>query len=225
MGDLLDSLHTALAFNYWVGTIGHEGLRDEDWINSCALLVFPHCNDRRPYDALDRDLTTISRIRQFVTEGGSFLGVCGGAYFASRTAWWNGAQWGSATLALWPGLSRGPHLDEGAQTHEIILPFVNENKLTNGPNTNTNTEYCDLHYDGGGEFVCEGVNASASFTVMGCYSTEKYAGVQCAVGAGQAVLWHARLERSFRSTEVKDGYMRSYDARHFDVEVCFEECF
>jgi biotin--protein ligase len=207
----MDSLDHILALNYWVNTINHEGLTG-DWTNSCALLVFPHCTHTEPYTRLDADLPTITRIRQFVEGGGSFLGICGGAYFASKTANWGGHQWGSAHLRFWPWLSSGPHLDDGPQTHEFILPFLEEEP------------YCNLHCDGGGEFVWEGDRRNPPFTPMGCYSKDKYAGVQCAVGSGKAVLWHARLERSFRYGDVQRAFQRTY-AIPYDVEVCFDKCF
>ena len=220
---LVDSLDTALAFNYWVRTIDHEGLRTEPWTNSCALLVFPHCTHTQPYDALDADLPTITRVHQFVEGGGSFLGICGGAYFASKSAVWDGHPWGSANLAFWPWLSKGPHLREGAQTHEFTLPFLIDRGQPSGVNPNDKAPYCDLHYDGGGEFICEG--ETTSFTSMGRYSSNRRAGVRCTVGTGTAVLWHARLECSFRNREVQHGYESTYRTRQYDVEVCLGECF
>jgi biotin--protein ligase len=218
--DLVDSLRIALASHYWVGTIDHEGLRAEDWTDSCALLVFPHCTRRQPYDALDVDLPTIRRIRQFVVGGGSFLGICGGAYFASKAAEWDGSRWGSANLAFWPWLSEGPQLRGGAQTHEFTLSFLIAEYANNGQNANS-TPHCDLHYDGGGAFIPPRDCESTHFALMGSYSTGMCAGVTCTVGDGRAVLWHARLERSFRNRDVRHGFRRSC-TREYDVEVCVE---
>jgi biotin--protein ligase len=217
----MDSLITTLAFNYGVGTINHVGLRTENWTSSCALLAFPHCTSTQPYDALNADLPTINRIRRFVEGGGSFLGLCGGAYFASREAVWDGRRWGSAHLAFWPWSSSGPHLPGGAQTHEFILPFSIEKKPTNEVDANGVASYCDLHCDGAGEFDSEGKSGTAPFTLMGCYSTNGCAGVQCAVGTGTVVLWHAHLERSFRHGDVERGFKRMGGSREYDVEVCF----
>ena len=221
--DLVDSLSTALDPSYWVGTIDHEGLRIENWTKSCALLVFPHCTDPQPYDALDVDLQTIRSIRQYVADGGSFLGICGGAYFASGTAKWHGRKWGSTNLAFWPWSSEGPHLKGGAQTHEFTLPFMAEQHPTSGRNPNQVAPYCVLHYDGGGAFIRLGDYESPHFTQMGRYSTKMCAGVTCTVGTGGAVLWHARLERSFRNRDVERAFKQSFGSE-FDVEVCFEGC-
>ena len=199
---LVNSLNTALAFNYWVGIIDHQGLRTERWASSCALLVFPHCTHTQPYDELNDDCPTISRIRQFVEDGGSFLGICGGAYFASKSAEWDGHSWGSPDLAFWPWLSKGPYLREGAQTHEFTLPSLIDRNQVSG--VGSQAPYCYLHWDSGGEFTCERGNGNAPFTLMGCYSSNGYAGVRCNVGTGTAVLWHARLECSFQNRERTD---------------------
>src|SRR5258708_21882737 len=107
--DLVNSLNTVLAFNYWVGTIDHEELRTKAWYTSCVLLVFPHCTDTQSYDALDADLPTIHRIRRFVKDGGSFLGICGGAYFASKTPEWHWGRGGSANFAFLALFLERPH--------------------------------------------------------------------------------------------------------------------
>ena len=220
--NLVNSLNATLAFNYWVGTIDHQGLRTEPWAGSCALLVFPHCTHTQPYDQLNDDLPTITRIRQFVEDGGSFLGICGGAYFASKSAEWDGRPWGSPDLAFWPWLSRGPYLHEGAQTHEFTLPAMIDRNQVGG--ANSRAPYCDLHWESGGEFICERGGGNIPFTIMGCYSSNRYAGVRCTVGTGTAVLWHARLECSFQNREVEDGFKSTYTNRVYDIEVCFEEC-
>ena len=220
--NLVNSLNAALAFNYWVGTIDHQGLRTEPWAIQCALLVFPHCTHTQPYDELNDDRPTISRIRQFVEDGGSFLGICGGAYFASKSAEWDRHQWGSPDLAFWPWLSRGPYLHEGVQTHEFTLPAMIDRNQVGG--ANNRAPYCDLHWDSGGEFICERGGGNIPFAILGCYSSNRYAGVRCTVGTGTAVLWHARLECSFQNREVEDGFKLTYANRVYDIEVCFEEC-
>jgi hypothetical protein len=131
-------------------------------------------------------------------------------------------------LAFWPWSSKGPYLHEGAQTHEFTLPSFIDRSQPNPPDTKA--PYCDLHCDVGGEFICEGGNGSNSsnsstpWTLLGCYSSSRYAGVRCTIGTGTAVLWHARLECSFRSREVERGFKLTYRNREYDIEVCFGEC-
>jgi glutamine amidotransferase-like uncharacterized protein len=47
-------------------------------------------------------------IRQFVTDGGGYIGICGGAYFTGHTVYWQGDQIPMTPLALFPGTTSGP---------------------------------------------------------------------------------------------------------------------
>ena len=51
------------------------------------------------------------RVRDFVTAGGGYLGICGGAYFAAERVYWRGNRVPTASLGLYEGVSRGPIAD------------------------------------------------------------------------------------------------------------------
>lgn len=51
------------------------------------------------------------RIRDFVAQGGAYVGICGGAYFAGERVFWRGQQLPMAPLGLYRGYARGP-IDE-----------------------------------------------------------------------------------------------------------------
>ena len=51
----------------------------------------------------------IDRIREFVSNGGGYIGVCGGAYFAGERVYWRGNPLPMASLSLFEGESRGPY--------------------------------------------------------------------------------------------------------------------
>lgn len=57
-------------------------LYDADWEQYTSLLIIPGGADR-PYQQALSGLGT-QRILQFVTQGGSYLGICAGAYFGAR---------------------------------------------------------------------------------------------------------------------------------------------
>lgn len=52
-------------------------------------------------------------VRRFVRGGGGYMGVCGGAYFASERVVWRGSQLQMTPLGLFPGTAEGP-VDEVA---------------------------------------------------------------------------------------------------------------
>jgi glutamine amidotransferase-like uncharacterized protein len=57
----------------------------------------------------------IDNIREFISYGGGYIGVCGGAYFAGERVYWRGNQIPMTSLNLFEGESRGPY--------EEIVPY------------------------------------------------------------------------------------------------------
>jgi len=47
-------------------------------------------------------------MRSFVSGGGGYLGICGGAYFASRTVIWRGSPLDREFLGIFAGTAEGP---------------------------------------------------------------------------------------------------------------------
>jgi len=54
-------------------------------------------------------------IRSFVRGGGSYIGICGGAYFAASRVVWRGEELQIASLNLFYGIADGPH--------DVIIPY------------------------------------------------------------------------------------------------------
>lgn len=64
-----------------VEVVDHRFLNEKDWEKETKLIVFPGGRDI-PYDRNLKGKGT-KKIRKFVEEGGNFLGICAGAYFAA----------------------------------------------------------------------------------------------------------------------------------------------
>jgi glutamine amidotransferase-like uncharacterized protein len=47
-------------------------------------------------------------IREFLAKGGGYIGICGGACFASETVIWRGSQLSMVSLGIFPGKAEGP---------------------------------------------------------------------------------------------------------------------
>lgn len=58
-------------------------------------------------------------IKNFIRNGGGYIGICGGAYFASERVVWQGNQLPMASLEVFPGTAEGP-INE-------IVPYPNYN--------------------------------------------------------------------------------------------------
>lgn len=77
------SLSLLLLPHYTVQPVSAELLATEPWEPSCALLVIPGGRDLPFIDEMTIKTKVTSRIAEFVREGGRYLGICAGAYFAS----------------------------------------------------------------------------------------------------------------------------------------------
>jgi biotin--protein ligase len=77
---LMECLKKILRSHYDVLSVDHNGLRNSPWEETTKLLVMPGGRDLLFLSSLQND--GIQRIRRFVQRGGSYLGLCGGAYFA-----------------------------------------------------------------------------------------------------------------------------------------------
>ena len=80
-----------------------------DWMGGCKMLIIPAGRDLEYVRLLPS--ATLRLIRQFIEGGGSYLGICGGAYFASGTVVFEPGTKnevvGTRELALFPGTAYG----------------------------------------------------------------------------------------------------------------------
>ena len=77
----LRSLNALLTPHYSVSTIDAKSIIEDPWHASTALLVIPGGRDL-PY-CRELDGRGNTRIQEYVRRGGSYLGLCAGAYYAS----------------------------------------------------------------------------------------------------------------------------------------------
>ncbi|GJJ08069.1 hypothetical protein Clacol_002276 [Clathrus columnatus] len=173
------SLKKILSPYYAVQTISADALISQPWSKSCALLVIPGGRDVPYVSSLSQAAHIIKR---YVNDGGSFLGICAGAYFASnRVEWEMGTELevcGGRPLGFFGGTSKGSvypgfsYQDEsGAHAIDVAVRDFHPS-IVRG-----------LYFNGGGEFVDS-------------FPSDKVAAVHCRVGQGRAVLWAVHLEFS-----------------------------
>jgi len=216
--DSIDGLSRDLRFylypNYWIGSVGQTQLRSAEWAHTCACLALPHCSDVGVYKRLGQDAEAIKQICDFVQNGGSFLAIGGGAFFASAQANWNGRTIWTTPLALWPGTSDRLCLSGGAHVHDLNV------------NIDGSECHCYLFWKDGGEFM-----AGTSMSVLARYNdNESVAGIHYVSGKGNVVLWHAHLEYTLTAKVFWDSGMqfspdkikvtRSLPINSFNTESC-----
>lgn len=170
----VNTLRRLLGDHYAVRTVSATTILNEPWPSSCALLVVPGGADL-PYC---RDLNGPGnrRISRFVKNGGAFLGICAGGYYASQRCEFEMADSkynvsGSRELAFFPGTCRGAAYkgfaydsSSGARAVKLNVAksaFDGKGGLLPGAFSS--------YYNGGGvfvdasKFVDEGVQVLASY--------------------------------------------------------------
>jgi biotin--protein ligase len=109
--ELIEHLESTLLssrrINYSRVTLEH--LAKPNWAATCDLLIIPGGRDLEYVRLLD--ITILDRIRDYINRGGRYLGICGGAYFASSKVEFEvGTQFevvGTRQLALYNGTAYG----------------------------------------------------------------------------------------------------------------------
>ena len=66
----------------------------------------------------------VENIRGFVRDGGGYIGICGGAYFAGEKVVWQGTQLPMLSLNFFPGTVQGPY-DEIVPYPDSTMCLVN----------------------------------------------------------------------------------------------------
>ncbi|MCK4654473.1 MAG: hypothetical protein KAU01_08505, partial [Candidatus Cloacimonetes bacterium] len=82
-------------------------------LNRFNIICFPG-GDMYQY-AQDISSEGFDKIKEFIRNGGGYVGICGGAYFTGEKVYWQGNQLPMNSLAIFPGITQGP-IDE-------IAPF------------------------------------------------------------------------------------------------------
>ena len=200
-------LQTLLSQHFPVELIGPSELIEGSWMEDTLLLVFPGGADL-PYC---RALNGVGnqKISSFVQNGGQFLGVCAGSYYAgSFVEFAKGTDLevvGKRELAFFPGTVQGPTFSPfqyastvGARVVTLSTELL-ESQVTS-------------FYQGGGHFCGE----SERVRVLARYAeveSEPAAVVLCSVGKGAALLSGVHFEYPLK---------KNNEARLQFIRKCFE---
>ena len=180
-----------------------KALKSENWEKETALLVIPGGRDIYYHQALDGDGT--SKIRTFVEEGGSYLGICAGAYFgAGAIEFEKGGSYevcAQRSLAFFPGLAEGPvygknkYQIDGLQGLEAARISWNDRSF-------------HAFYNAGCRFVkaqeFPGVSVLSSYLEL---EGDPAAIISCKIGQGKAVLSGVHLEYSVPALPRNNPYI------------------
>jgi glutamine amidotransferase-like uncharacterized protein len=180
-----------------------KALKNEAWEKGTALLVIPGGRDIYYHEALDGQGT--SKIRKFVEEGGSYLGICAGAYFgASAIEFEKGGSYevcAQRSLAFFPGLAEGPvygknkYRVDGLQGLEAARISWKDSSF-------------HAYYNAGCRFV--GAHEFPDVCVLSSYlelEGDPAAIISCKIGKGKAVLSGVHMEYSTPALPRNNPYI------------------
>ncbi|OXB34659.1 biotin-[acetyl-CoA-carboxylase] ligase [Cryptococcus neoformans] len=146
------TLRLLLLPHYTVQPAAPDLLAHQPWEPSCALLVVPGGRDLPYVDELTDKRPVTTRIKEYVQQGGRFLGICAGAYFASAEVRFDvggGMEVaGKRDLAFFPGPSRGPVFQGFQYASESGSRAVVLNLESSKLETLNH-----IYYNGGGHFI------------------------------------------------------------------------
>lgn len=142
-----ETLRDFLEPYYAVSTVTAKVLEIEPWVGKTSALVFPGGADL-PYVKECKNI--IPKIKQFIDNGGIYIGFCAGGYFGTSKVEFaqgnpNLEVTGRRDLAFFPGIGRGPAYN-GFQYNSEIGARAAKIKTCNG-------EELYNYYNGGGVFV------------------------------------------------------------------------
>ncbi len=178
-------------------------LKNENWEKETALLIIPGGRDVYYHQALDGQGT--SKIRAFVEKGGSYLGICAGAYFGSGSIEFekggNCEVCADRSLSFFPGVAEGPaygknkyQIDglQGLEAAHISWKDMAFHAYFNG----------GCRFDKAHEFP--GVSVLSSYLEL---DQDPAAVVSCQIGQGKAILSGVHLEYSAAALHRNNPYI------------------
>lgn len=165
----------------------------QNWEQTSSLLVMPGGRDSPYHEALKGKGN--QKIRQFVEEGGFYLGICAGAYYGCASFEFEKGYplevLGTRELAFYPGMATGPAYGPGQ------FSYINEAGSRLATLSFSNNTLASAYFNGGCMFPH--ANTYPTVEVVASYHDlpgAPAAVVKCQVKQGQALLSGVHLEYS-----------------------------
>jgi len=191
----------ALSFPLEGKRIGPEEIRKENWEKSVSLFLMPGGRDRPYHASLSGE--GCRRIRRFVENGGTYLGICAGAYFGARRVEFDRdfplEVCEERELAFFPGAAIGPAFGKGTFDYA-------SRKGARAALLETDLGRFYAYYHGGCFFEGD---------FSGCKVLARYADLpghpsailECPVGKGKAILSGIHLETASEELDPCDPFL------------------
>lgn len=216
--DSINTIKKLVNQSYEVIPIGPNSIHDPSWQKYTNLLVMPG----GAAGFYMKYLSGIGNynIKKYVEQGGKYLGICAGAYYAAdRVEFAKGdAEFeviADRELKFYPGLSSGPMYSGFGHRNARLYDGVRATKIIcNDPFLLKNTQTFRAFYNGGGSFPL--AENFSNVKVLAHYCSDfldnnspgPAAIVECVVGEGRAILSGVHLEwdplTQYKQTKMKN---------------------
>ncbi|KAI8368468.1 biotin-protein ligase [Blakeslea trispora] len=204
---IVTMLESLLDKTYSIVTVDRKLFGSDGWQTDCAMLVMPGGRDLPYCQALDGQPN--QAIKTFVENGGRYLGICAGAYYASQSIEFEKGNSqmeivASRQLGFYPGLCRGtayPGFSYASESGARLVPVsVRKEHFQNNECTTPDDAW--MYYNGGGYFVDP--DQHSGVTVLSDYKELDHAAaiVHCRVGQGHALLLGTHPEYEASSDDL-----------------------
>jgi len=178
-------------------------LKTTDWEKETALLVIPGGRDVYYHACLDGIGT--EKIRRFVENGGSYLGICAGAYFACNSIEFEKGSalevCGERSLSFFPGVAQGPAYGKNRYSYDGLQGLE-------AANISWKNEAFHAYFNGGCHFVkadqYDHVKVLSSYLDL---CDNPAAVISCKVGHGMAILTGVHLEYNTTALHRQNPYI------------------
>ena len=213
VGYIRNTLGEYVGDQYSERTILAQEINSDGWQASTGMLVFPG-GAATPYqDALHEIGNPL--IRSYVEDGGRYLGICAGAYYACDAVQFETWSLLPRDLKFFSGIGQGPTLEKhydpssSKSARAAKIYWVGDGPLQG--------QSLDVFYFGGGHFInaeiYEGIEVLAYYDIDQVEPKYKSgqkdfpAIVKCKVGSGVAILSAVHFEWIPDEQERKDPYL------------------
>lgn len=167
--------------------------KNTNWIKNTKLLIFPGGRDI-PYHRALRGIAN-QNISEFVKQGGTYFGICAGAYYGCASIEFekdtNLSVQAKRELKFFPGIARGPAYGTGK------FCYTSQQGAQIANLTDRSGNHFSAYYNGGCHFV--DADLFNDVLVLADYSDIKdkpAAVVYCKIGDGRAILCGVHPEYS-----------------------------
>lgn len=174
--------------------------KDAKWQESASLLIFPGGRDIPYHEALKGQPNR--QIRQFVEQGGSYFGICAGAYYGSAQFEFEKGQplevIGKRELCFFPGKALGPAYGLGQFCYETEAG-------ARIARLHLASQVSAAYYNGGCTFdAAQEIPQVTTIARFYDLPDQPAAIIECSVGKGRAILSGVHPEYSSESFQSRD---------------------